>query len=97
MAKDTEGRFHRIKGKPSARGNEKGLSTGASNDNEVNQQQRLEDKYDIDVDREQAKGVRMKHPNRNTIEGGKEMMSLNVRDCSYDLYSSILVYAAILA
>jgi hypothetical protein len=66
MAKDREGKFHPVKGKPSGRGRQKGVITPPSTNESLDDQVKLEDKYSIDVDRNRADGVRITHPNRNT-------------------------------
>lgn len=65
MAKDKEGKFHPVKGKPVGIGKKKGVVTAPVDQEKLNQQFELEDKYAIDADVNTIEGVPVRHPNRN--------------------------------
>jgi hypothetical protein len=79
MAKDREGKFHPVKGKPSGRGRQKGVTAPPSDNKSLDDQTKLEDKYSIDADRDRADGVRITHPNRNTDKDQDRKLEDNKR------------------
>ena len=85
MGKDREGRFHPAKGKPSNDTKERLGLRSTMNADDLKQDEEMTEKY-TESDDKLAPGVRMKHPNRNTIKDEdykKEKNKWTCVSCTY--------------